>query len=491
MNSYARIFTVAAYGLGGIAIEVECQQSVGLPAFQIVGLPNASVREARDRVESALESAGFPLPSRRIVVNLAPAWLKKEGTGFDLAIAIACLSAAGVVPKTATEGILFWGELTLGGKIKAVDTGGTLERLLREGEYSGAVVAREQSESLLYGSGRVGGGYEDLAALILDLQKNNLGVVRLSHSNSSRKSPSNLEMPEQLPALMQRMLWIAAAGEHHLLVWGPRGVGKTFAANILAEIMPSPSPNDLELVHICHHRRGLRPPERIPFRSLHSSTSRAGLLGCGTTGMPGELSLANGGLLFIDELLEYKRETLESLRQVMESGQISFSRAQQNILWPARCLVYAATNPCPCGEAGDARRVCRCPVGVIRTYRRRLSAALADRFDLWWGWQANNETKISSLPSDWAQRIQSAREQMLARQGYANGRLQGEFLEKSAALSPAGRQEIQLLAREYGMRSRHAVLKIAHTLADLEGSREVGAAHVQEAIFYRMRPLFD
>jgi magnesium chelatase family protein len=294
---------------------------------------------------------------------------------------------------------------------------------------------------------------------------------------------------QNLPAVLQRLLWISAAGEHHLLVWGPRGVGKTHAAQFLADILPAPSAEDWELAQICHHRRALPPPERIPFRMLHSSTTKAGLIGGGASGLPGELSLANGGLLLLDELLEYKRETLECLRQVMESGRIAFARAQQNLILPARSLVYATTNTCPCGEGGSSERVCHCSPSSLRAYQRRLSHALADRFDLWWGW--SGVEGVAALPADWQERIVSARQRMEERQKTTNGRMHGEDFKKNCELDPKAEKEWELLCNNEGMRTRQAILRVARTLADLHHSRSILLEHIREAGFYRLRKLLE
>lgn len=483
---YSRVASVAAFGIESIALDVECHQSVGLPAFHIVGLPATSVREARERVESALASAGFPLPSRRIVVNLAPAWLRKEGTAYDLAIAVACLAASGGLPAEKLTGRLFWGELTLDGQLKPVAGEGALESLLRKGSAGAALVPLGNEQVLwMAAEPERSGAFRHLKDVISFLKEEKNGA-RIWPEAPQAIAREDFYRPEGLSPALRRLAALAAAGQHHILLWGARGTGKSRFAGELARALPPLEAEEIDLVRAVYRARGLEAPLRPPVRTIHSTTTRSGLLGCGTRGLAGELSLAHGGLLFLDELLEFEREVLESLRLPLEEGEVLLARAQQHLTLPARTLAVGAFNLCPCGLTGDLRTPCICSPAQIRHYHRRLSASLADRFDLRFAFGKDKELE-AKVEFAGAEAIAAARRRMYERQGVANGWLKGPDIARFLDFTAEGRSLLATLEldSDLSFRAWVGIARLAATAADLAGEGAISAERIWEAVHYR------
>ncbi|KLD80173.1 YifB family Mg chelatase-like AAA ATPase [Xanthomonas hyacinthi] len=492
--SLALVHSRARAGVLAPPVRVEVHLSGGLPATQIVGLPEAAVRESRDRVRAAILCAQYEFPARRITVNLAPADLPKEGGRFDLPIALGILAAAGQLDPQALGNYEFLGELALTGELRAVD-----------GVLPAALAAAQAGRTLIVPAGN---GPE--AALAQHVQaftaRTLLEVCALLNGTKTLPAAEALPAaPTPFPDLSdvrgqaqaRRALEIAAAGHHHLLLIGSPGCGKTLLASRLPGILPEASEAEaLEAAAIASvSGRGLDPARwrQRPYRSPHHTASAVSLVGGGTHPRPGEISLAHRGVLFLDELPEWNRHALEVLREPLESGQVTVSRAARSVDFPARFQLVAAMNPCPCGWAGDASGRCRCGDDGIRRYRARISGPLLDRIDL--------HVDVPRLPpqalrADAAPgessaavraRVEQARQRQLARAGCPNGQLGHSQTLRDCRLHP---RDEALLERaidhlRLSARSLHRILRVARTIADLDGSDAIATAHLTEAIGYR------
>ncbi|MDG2047153.1 MAG: YifB family Mg chelatase-like AAA ATPase [Halioglobus sp.] len=488
------IYSRALSGIDAPLVEVETHLSNGLPAFNIVGLPETAVRESKDRVRSAILNSHFAFPDRRITVNLAPADLPKEGGRFDLPIALGILSASGQVSQGHLARHEFLAELALDGSLRAVP-----------GVIAAAIAASSKSRKLVVAAACaptaaiVPGSRVIAAADILTLcahlsGSENVPVAR-AEAAAAQRHPDLRDVVGQESA--RRALEIAAGGGHNLLLWGPPGTGKTLLASRLPGILPAPAPHDILLGLAL--RDLYSPPAggdvifQQPFRSPHHSASAAALVGGGSKPRPGEISLAHGGVLFLDELPEFNRRCLEALREPMESGEITLARANHRITYPARFQLIAAMNPCPCGYLGDPERSCRCTPEQIQRYRSRVSGPLLDRIDLHaqvsrlTPAELLTPTTASEASSVVRERVYRCRALQEERQGRPNSHLPANRLANICLLGEEEKKCLVAAATRLNLSGRglHRTLRVARTLADLEQSTSIGIAHISEALAFR------
>ena len=494
-------------GVRGAPIEVEVRISSQLPRVDVVGLPEAAVRESVSRIRGAIAAAGMSFPDRRVTVNLAPAELRKTGAGLDLPIAIGVLAASGQLPTECLEGRAFIGELALDGRLRP--TRGSLAAVIaaRELDVREALVARESAPRACYAPGIRVLGASDLPAVLAHL----LGDTPLrcfTPEASPSRSESVAEAGRDAPCLSEvrgqtlakRALEIAAAGGHGLLMIGPPGTGKTLLARRLPGLLPSLGKHE-RLESLCVlDASDLLPddapvPHDAPFRAPHHSASAAGLLGGGRPIRPGEVSLAHRGVLFLDELPEFDRRCLESLREVLEQGIVRIARAQDRLELPASFQLIAAANPCPCGDYGQPDRDCRCDDAMLARYRRRLSGPLLDRIDLCVQvgpvpWSVLREPPCSETSDDVRKRVVAARALARARGVPSNAAMKDAQLD---ACVDADEPALDLLGRavdrmKLSARAARRVLRVARTLADLQATPRTRASHVAEALSMRNAP---
>jgi magnesium chelatase family protein len=486
------VLSRAPAGLGAPLVRVEVHLGPGLPAFLMVGLPEAVVRESRERVRSALMTAGLHFPTGRITVNLSPADLPKEGGRFDLPIAVGILAASGQLPSHALLDREFYGELSLGGELR--ETAKLLPALL-EGSREGRELILPAANALE--AGLVAGPKMKLAGHLTAVCEALTGGPPL-RAAARPASTARIEPPDLVDVRGQyaakRALEIAAAGGHGLLMIGPPGAGKTLLAQRLPGLLPPLSASEALEVASLESVAGRRPNlGGRPFRSPQHTASMAALIGGGAL-RPGELSLAHLGVLFLDELPEFARNALEALREPLESGVVLLSRAKRTYEFPARFQLVAAMNPCPCGYAGDARGRCRCSAAQIARYRSKLSGPLIDRIDI--------PVELSALPvahlltdnlpasetsAKVAARVASAQEVQVTRQGKLNSRLTPMEVAGICPLDRDSRALVGTAITRLGLSARayHRVLKLARTCADLAGETAIRRIDVSEAVTLR------
>ena len=500
----SHIYSCGLSGIDGFSVCVETDISNGLPAFDIVGLPDAAVKEAKERIRSAIKNTGFRFPAKHIVINLAPASKRKEGSGYDLPMALSIICATEQIYAPDLSKCAFFGELSLDGTVQPIN--GILPMIISayKSGFTDMFVPTENADEASVIEGVNIYPVSSLKALcdhFCDIQKINVHKIDLTNYFASSASNVLDFCDVKGQENVKRALEIAAAGNHNVLLIGSPGTGKTTLAQRMPSILPDLSFDEALEVTKIHSIAGLLPKDQPlilnrPFRSPHHTISSAGLSGGGSTPKPGELSLAHNGILFLDELPEFRRDSLEVLRQPLEDGNVTISRVNATLTYPCNIMLIASMNPCKCGYFGDSRRQCTCTPTQVNRYRSRISGPLLDRIDIQVevsnvDYEDLSSTENSETSAEIKKRVNKTRKLQLERYKdyniYSNSQLDAGMLKK---FCPLGEEENAILRAAFdnlglSARAHSRILKVARTIADLEGSENIKSEHIAEAIQYR------